>query len=176
MLSFERSFPAEAVANRASDRYCESPGEHLMARMLGRFGTVVASMAAAATFAIAGDAPPELVERGRYLVEQVAECGFCHTPRDADGRFLSGQALFGGPLFIRPANPVAGWSDATPPLAGLPGWDRADAVKFLETGETPNGIPPRTPMHAYRLSHADATAIVAYLKTLTPPALAAPKQ
>ena len=39
------------------------------------------------------------IERGRYIVENVAMCEFCHTPRDAHGEPDRGHWLMGsGPI------------------------------------------------------------------------------
>jgi hypothetical protein len=49
----------------------------------------------------------------------------------------------------------------------LDGWAEADAVKFLERGLDRDGKPANPPMPEYRMSHRDAEAVVAYLKSLT---------
>src|SRR5262249_57137314 len=36
------------------------------------------------------------VERGRYLVETIAGCGNCHTPRGPNGAFVPAKDLAGG--------------------------------------------------------------------------------
>ncbi|HKU42878.1 MAG TPA: hypothetical protein VJR89_32185, partial [Polyangiales bacterium] len=38
---------------------------------------------------------PTAAERGKYLVEAVAACGMCHTPRKADGSFDEAKQLSG---------------------------------------------------------------------------------
>jgi hypothetical protein len=53
-------------------------------------------------------------------------------------------------------------------LAGLGGLSETEVTWILETGLDPSGKPVRPPMHVYHLSHQDAAAIVAYLKTLPP--------
>ena len=60
------------------------------------------------------------------------------------------------------------WADKSPNIAGLPGWGDKAAVKFLMTGIAYNDLPGRPPMPEYRLDQEDATAIVAYLRTLAP--------
>jgi mono/diheme cytochrome c family protein len=37
------------------------------------------------------------IERGRYIVENVAMCELCHTPRDENGNPDKGRWLKGGP-------------------------------------------------------------------------------
>ena len=41
-------------------------------------------------------------EHGRYLVEQVAMCGECHSTRDTEGNIMPGTRFMGGPMPVRP--------------------------------------------------------------------------
>jgi mono/diheme cytochrome c family protein len=109
-----------------------------------------------------------LITRGRYLVERVAMCADCHSPRDERGEFIRARWLGGSPLFFKPTAPIPDWADLAVPIAGLPGWTEADAAKFLATGAVPGGNPARPPMSAVRLRTRDAAAVVAYLKSLPP--------
>jgi hypothetical protein len=56
---------------------------------------------------------------------------------------------------------------AAPPIAGLPSMTEAQGVVFLTTGKRPDGSSPRPPMPEFRLNTADASAVVAYLKSLS---------
>lgn len=109
------------------------------------------------------------VERGRYLVEEVAKCPECHTPRQADGQLDSGQWLQGAPIWIKPVAPISNWAQHAPTLAGLPSFTDAAMENVLEKGIGPNGEAIRPPMHIYHLNEADAKAIIAYLKSLPAP-------
>jgi hypothetical protein len=51
-----------------------------------------------------------------------------------------------------------------PPIAGLPGLSVEQAERVLEKGIGPQGEVLRPPMHIYHMKHADAKAIIAYLK------------
>jgi mono/diheme cytochrome c family protein len=108
------------------------------------------------------------VERGRYLVEQVAMCGECHTPRNSQGELDRSRWLQGAPTWFAPVHPTTDWAYAAPALAGLPSFSDADMAMVLEKGWQPNGRPIRPPMHVYRMTHEDAQAIVAYLRSLRP--------
>jgi mono/diheme cytochrome c family protein len=106
------------------------------------------------------------VARGKYLVEEVAKCSECHTPRDAQGNLDAQAWLRGAPIWITPVRPIPNWADTVPPLAGLPSLTDAQVATVLEKGTGPEGEVLRPPMHIYHMHHADAQAIIAYLKSL----------
>ena len=129
---------------------------------------VVAALSALAIAGSRADAADSTIERGRYLVEEVAHCQECHTPRDDKGEFDRGRWLSGGPVFYRPARPTEGWVDRAPAIAGLPGWlDDADVVYLLTRGMRPDGTVPHLPMKQFHMNDADAKSVVAYLRSLT---------
>ena len=74
----------------------------------------------------------------------------------------------GAPTPFRPIVPMPIWADKAPNIAGLPGWEDADAVKFFMTGIAYNDLPAHPPMPQYRFNQQDAQAVVAYLKSLAP--------
>lgn len=113
-------------------------------------------------------APAANLARGKYLVEQVARCGDCHSPHDEKGEPIPGKELRGTALEFKPVVPNSSWADKAPNIAGLRGWEEKDAVKFLMTGIAYNDLPARPPMPPYRMSKEDAEAIVAYLRSLSP--------
>ena len=108
------------------------------------------------------------IARGKYLVEQVAKCGDCHSPHGAKGEVVPGKDLAGTELDFQPIHPVPGWAAAAPAIAGLPALTVSQVTTLLTTGARENGKPPAPPMPGYHLSRADAAAIVAYLKSLKP--------
>ncbi len=108
------------------------------------------------------------IKRGRYIVEEVAKCAECHTPRNANGDLESDQWLQGATIWIRPVAPIKNWAEKAPPLAGLPSLSEEEAERVLEKGTGPQGEALRPPMHIYHMSHEDAKAIIAYLKSLPP--------
>ncbi len=108
------------------------------------------------------------IKRGRYLVEEVAKCAECHTPRNANGDLAADQWLQGATIWIRPIAPIKNWAEKAPPLAGLPSLSEEEAERVLEKGTGPQGEALRPPMHIYHMSHEDAKAIVAYLESLPP--------
>jgi hypothetical protein len=111
-------------------------------------------------------APQNLVDRGRYLVEDVAMCEECHTPRDAGGALDESRRLQGAPIWIVPVEANPNWAMNAPALAGFGGYTDEQGEQVLEKGAGPNGLTIRQPMHIYHMNHADAQAIIAYLRSL----------
>jgi mono/diheme cytochrome c family protein len=105
-------------------------------------------------------------KRGKYLVEEVAKCTECHTPRDSQGNLDNSRALQGAPVWIVPVHPDHNWAQQAPPLAGFAAYTESDGEAILEKGQGPNGLTIRPPMHIYHLNHDDAVAIIAYLKSV----------
>lgn len=136
-----------------------------------RFPTPFLLACATATFfqasVVCAESP---AERGKYLVEEVAKCGDCHTPAGANGAPDPARNLKGAMLPFAPLQAVPKWHkiapDLTPTGRLIQRWGAPGLVKFLTTGTGPNGNAADPPMPAYKLKPEDAEAIVAYLKTL----------
>jgi mono/diheme cytochrome c family protein len=109
-----------------------------------------------------------LVARGKYLVDDVATCGDCHTPRNDKGEPMKDRYLRGAAIDFKPTVPVPVWADKAPDIAGLPGWQKDAAIRFFMTGIGYNGLPRRPPMPQFRFNVQDAEAVVAYLKSIEP--------
>lgn len=107
-----------------------------------------------------------LIARGKYIVEGVAGCGYCHTPRDQDGNPDHSRWLEGAPVFYEPARPLQGWANTAPRIAGLPPGSDAELIKLLTTSVSRTGKPPRWPMPRFYMTRTDAEAVVAYLKSI----------
>jgi len=112
-----------------------------------------------AVFALALLAPtiaaPDPVERGKYLVGPAGQCADCH-----------GATLMGAPM--DPGPPGVPWAKRSANLRGLPMFvTDAAAIAYLETARLPGGKHARAPMPQYHFNAADATAIVAYLRSLS---------
>jgi hypothetical protein len=108
------------------------------------------------------------VARGKYIVEGVAMCGQCHTPRDSNGNPDRTRWLQGAPVLWQPANPDSNWPLNAPRIGGTPPAPDTDMVKLLTTGIWTTGNSLRAPMPQFRMAVVDAEAVVAYLKSLTP--------
>ena len=111
-------------------------------------------------------------ERGRYLVNTVAACGRCHTPRLAEGKPNPALELAGGFEFDDPAiGHVVGPNLTPDPETGLGKWSEEQIVTALRYGTRPDGtnIGPPMPVDTYRnMSDADLAAIAKYLHTMKP--------
>lgn len=150
----------------------------IMSRFLVSATVVLAVMVYAGSLALAQKAtaqhPAEKksaasdVARGKYLVESVAVCSQCHTPRDDQGNLDRSRWLQGSSVPYMPAKPDSNWPINAPRIGGTPPASDADMIKLLTTGVWTTGKPLRLPMPQFRIERSDAEAVVAYLKSLTP--------
>jgi mono/diheme cytochrome c family protein len=125
---------------------------------------------ALALVAVVAFGQDDKVARGKYLVEEVAKCQDCHTPKMDNGSYIKSSWMKGATIAVMPANPVTGWHAAAPDITANSAvwkrWGDDGMIAFLETGKTPRGGAAGPPMPTYTLKHDDAVAVVAFLKTL----------
>lgn len=106
------------------------------------------------------------LERGRYLVETLAHCAECHTPRNALGGLDTSRWMGGAP------NPSG--EGSIPPLTpDKLTWSDVDIAYYLETGFTPDfdtvgGHMVEVVDNFSQLSAEDRQAVAAYVKALPP--------
>ncbi len=129
---------------------------------------VLAALAFAQQKPAAKPASNNQVARGKYIVENVAMCTQCHTPRDSAGDFDRSQWLQGGPLWYQPAHPVSDWPLIVPRIGGSFSATDAEMITLLTTGVWKDGKHLRQPMQQFRMTPEDAAAVVAYLRSLNP--------
>jgi mono/diheme cytochrome c family protein len=105
--------------------------------------------------------------RGAYLVNGVAHCAECHSPRNFLGGIKRGQRFGGGPDFED-----EGW---VPNITqkGIGDWSEKDIATMLETGDLPDGdrvggAMVKVVRNTAQLSADDRAAIAAYIKSLPP--------
>lgn len=168
---FTSQVPASAQANRASD---------IIWPMNVRWPLAYWSRAFHDDTRYAADTSKSVEwNRGAYLVQGLAHCGTCHTPRgagfeekDLSGKselYLSGSSLDGtAPINLRSA---AG--------DGLVNWSKEDIVASLKTGRNPHssvsGPMGEVVEHSTQyLSDTDLASIAVYLKSLGAAAQPAP--
>ncbi|RQW63572.1 cytochrome c [Vibrio viridaestus] len=107
--------------------------------------------------------------RGKYLVQGLAHCSTCHTPRNQlmaedKSRFLSGA-------------PIDGWvapNITSDPISGIGGWSNKELESYLKNGHAVGKAQAGGPMadavqHSFRfMTDDDISAIVSYLKKVPP--------
>jgi mono/diheme cytochrome c family protein len=116
-------------------------------------------------------AQDDKIARGKYLADEVARCQECHTPHlIGTGDLVKSAWLKGAQLEFVKVDQPAGWHSKAPDITSTSGlwasWGDDGMVKFLETARSPRGNKAGPPMPPYTLSHDDAIAIAAYLKSL----------
>jgi len=113
----------------------------------------------------------EAWNRGAYLVEALAHCGECHTPRNAAGGLRRELWMAGSE--DGPEGEIA--ANITPdPETGIGDWSRDDIVALLREGTKPDfdivqGLMEEAIEEGLgRLSQADLEAIAVYVRALPP--------
>ena len=104
--------------------------------------------------------------RGREIVEALAHCGECHTPRNALGGMDTGRWLAGAP------NPSGEGNIPNITPAKLT-WSSGEIVTYLTTGFTPEfdsvgGHMAHVVENMAKLPDSDRQAVAAYLKKVAP--------
>ncbi|MGH7888184.1 MAG: hypothetical protein ACREPG_09975, partial [Candidatus Binatia bacterium] len=142
--------------------FARSIGARLYLTVFGRFAASPAQ------------APKSGIERGRYLVEHVAICGDCHTPRNFIGApkrslYMAGMTEKDSPL-------GEGVPNITPDKeTGIGDWKREDIAELLKSGTKPDFDNVQGLMlevvqgvgHGYKdMIKEDALAIADYLKSI----------
>jgi mono/diheme cytochrome c family protein len=113
-----------------------------------------------------------LIKRGKYLVT-LGGCTDCHTPGTFFGHPDMTKYLGGSDVgFAIPGLGVFPGRNLTPDKeTGLGNWTTQQIIHAFTTGVRPDGrtLAPIMPYAAFaKLTHADALAIAAYLKSLKP--------
>jgi mono/diheme cytochrome c family protein len=103
--------------------------------------------------------------RGAYLVEGVAHCGACHTPKNFFGADKRGQRFAGGVAQGMVAPGLGGES------GGLKSWSIDDIVAYLQTGRNGHSragavMSDVVANSTSKMSDADLRAMATYLKDL----------
>lgn len=106
------------------------------------------------------------VERGEYIVENVAMCGQCHTPRSGSGDLIMSQWLNGAAVPVKGPEQIRSWAEYAPRIAGLAQLTDEQALRLLTEGISRTGTMLRSPMPPYRMSRQDAQDVIMYLKSL----------
>lgn len=115
----------------------------------------------------------DLVARGQYLVDHVAACPDCHTPRNAMGAPIPEQYLAGADCFVQlPNGDCLGSRNLTNHETGLANRTDAEIKRMIQDGVRPaaTGDEALFPVMPYYVFHnmtdQDLDAVVAYLRTV----------
>jgi hypothetical protein len=108
------------------------------------------------------------VERGKYIVENVAKCTECHSPRVQNEELEKGLLLGGAKLEFKPITPNASWAESAPNIRGIKGYNEKAAVTLFSRGIAKNYGELAPPMPSYKMTEDDADAVYKYLKSLEP--------
>ena len=119
-------------------------------------------------WAVPGNLTPT-EDRGRYIVEAMAHCGECHTPRNVLGGMQLSRWLGGA---ADPSDP-AGQARVPNITPARLGWSEGEIAYYLTTGFTPEfdsvgGHMAHVVENFARLPEEDVTAVAAYLKRVAP--------
>jgi len=114
--------------------------------------------------------------RGRYLIDGLAHCGTCHTPRNFLGGKKDDLALSGGSYQdLVKDNKYRPWSaiNLTPSADGLRAWSEHDLVDYLRTGHSARAgtfgpMNEVIKLSTSQLTDADIHAMASYLKNAEP--------
>jgi mono/diheme cytochrome c family protein len=108
--------------------------------------------------------------RGRYLVEAIAHCGECHSPRTATGAIDRAKEMSGNP-----SGPDGkGIPNITPDPTGIGDWSESDLAFALKLGVMPDGdtfgsfMADVVEQGTAYLTDDDRTAIARYIRSLPP--------
>jgi mono/diheme cytochrome c family protein len=120
---------------------------------------------------------PEEVNRGGYVVEAMAHCAECHSPRNLIGG-IEADKRFAGGVDIETGKWVP---NITPGPGGIGHWNEGEIVDVLTTGATPEfadvqGTMAEVVGNTKQLPEAERKAIAAYIKNLPPRAGQAPAE
>ena len=105
--------------------------------------------------------------RGAYLVEGLAHCSSCHSPRGLMMQEMGGKAFAGGSLGDWYAPNIT-----SHPISGIGGWTDDELGQYLKTGraegkgQAGGGMAEAVTNSLSKLRDEDISAIVTYLRTV----------
>ena len=110
------------------------------------------------------------IVRGRYLVEALAACDNCHTPRGAAGYDLSNRFSGGAQTFSDKSYVVRGSNISPDKDTGVGAWTDEELCAAIVDGIGRNGrLAPVMPSDSYKpLTARDLDAIIDFLRSATP--------
>lgn len=116
------------------------------------------------------------IARGKHLATSVAHCTDCHSPSNADSLLKLGQepVLSGGVAFELPLGTIYSANITSDSTYGIGKYTDAEIARVLRYGVHPDGTAVYDFMPFHNISNADLSAILSYLRTQKPVAIAKP--
>lgn len=110
------------------------------------------------------------IERGRYLVEALAACDNCHTPRGAAGYDLSSRFSGGSQTFSDKSYVVRGSNISPDRETGVGAWTDEELRAAIVDGVGRNDhLAPVMPSDSYKpLTARDLDAIIVFMRSAAP--------
>jgi mono/diheme cytochrome c family protein len=147
--------------------------------MIGRCFVKLAACLLPVFHAASGEAAES--SRGQYLVEALAACDNCHTPRGPNGYDLSARFSGGSQTFTDKDYVVRGSNISSDRETGVGDWSDDALRAAIVAGVGRDGqLAPPMPSDSYRaLTQRDLDAIIAYLRASAPvraPSLSPPQR
>lgn len=129
---------------------------------------------------------PERLARGKYLVEGLVQCPFCHSeydytkrpPRWVEGKKAGGHVFENQELGLPEPNRIVAPNISSDPDFGAGKWKDADFVRALRQGIGHDGrtLYPLMPYPFFRsLSDEDLASVIVYERSLAPVHIQQPK-
>jgi len=120
----------------------------------------------------------DTLERGKYLVEALAACDNCHTPRSGQGYDVQARFSGGSQSFTGAGYTTRGGNITPDEASGIGEWSDAELKAAITAGRGRNGpLAPFMPSESYAaLTTADLEAVTLFLRSMppvtTPPSVA----
>jgi len=120
--------------------------------------------------AVAASTDPAVIERGRYVVRNLASCTICHSDPQQSARVLAGEEvpLSGGFVFNIPPGRFYPRNITPDPETGIGRFSDGQIARALRYGVGNDGRALLPFMEMQGLSDEDLTAVVSYLRSQQP--------
>ena len=122
----------------------------MVGRIAVRAGTLASSLAVLVCGPlVSAQESDELLQRGTYLMESIAACGNCHTPKRSDGTPIENLHLAGSFVIEEPALKAYAPNITMDEATGIGSWSDDEIIRAISRGRS-------TRWDHYRSADADA--------------------
>jgi mono/diheme cytochrome c family protein len=146
------------------------PGPLLRRRPRLEIALLTLSLIACSRAAVAADPAGSKIARGSYLANGIARCFWCHSPLDKGDPASPIPSRLGSGDLLDPKRRLAA-SNLTPDRqTGLGTWTDAEIIRAIRRGRGRDGRALQLHPSTYYsvMTDSDSSALVAYLRSLTP--------